>query len=111
MDWFLPLRQPYLHYDNDDIAIWNFTVAPDEIKRVVTQLVELQKQWTFPEINFPYLSVMLVLRNSRLGQASWEAILNRDDAEVLTRAIREVLDVKNGLGRDIIDLQRQLIFT
>ena len=110
MDWFLPLRRTDLHYDNDDIAVWNFTVTPGEMKQVVTMLAGLETLQAPHETEAPFLSLMLVLQDSRLGEVAIEAVLDQDGAEVVTRAIRDALDENNGLGRNVVDLQRQVVF-
>jgi hypothetical protein len=111
MDWFLPLRSSNLHYNNDDIAVLNFTVTPDEIQQVVTMLTQLESVRNPRAVDVPYVSLMLVLQESRLGQARFEAVLGRRDAELVIRTIDNALHANNGLAHTVIDLQRQLIFT
>ena len=111
MDWFSPLRKSNLHYDNDEISVCNFTVTPEEMKKVVTALRQVKALREPDETKLPYLSLMIVMYESRLGQFASEIVLNRKGAESVSSAIRDSLDVDNGLGRKVMDLQSQIIYT
>ena len=110
MDWFLPLRKSNLHYANDEIALWNFTVTPDEMKQVITALAQAKVLQKPNETPAAYLSLMLVQRDSRIGPSEFEAVLSREDAESVSSAIRDALADDNGLARKVMDLHQQLIF-
>jgi hypothetical protein len=110
MEWFLPLRSSNLHYANDDIALWNFTVTPEEIHSVVTVLAGMPILQASREATEPYLSLMLAIRDSRLGEIATEVVLNRTNAELLMAAVFNALDKGNGVGRMVIKLQQQQLF-
>lgn len=111
LHWFLPLRRANLHYNNDDIAAWTFTVAPDEILRVVKALVGLQATQAPAQANDPFLSLMLAMQDSRLGPVEFESVLDRANTEVVIGAIHAALDKSNGLARTVIGLQQKSLFT
>jgi hypothetical protein len=111
MDWFLSHRRSGLHYNNDEIAVWNFTVTPDEIRRIVAMLSRLEAVQEHRGTEEACLSLMIVLQDSRLGPSAFEAVLDLDSVEAVIDAIRDALDEGNGLGRQVMDLQRQLILS
>lgn len=104
MDWFLPLRRPDLSYGNDDAEVWNFTVGPEEMERVVRRLSEIDVRAVPDVAASPHLSLMVVLQRSRLGVAAYEAVLGPEQSENVTRALRNALDEGNGVGRTVLDL-------
>lgn len=110
MEWFFPLRSSHLHYTNDEVALWHFTVTPEEILRVVTVLGSLPVLQNPNELNVPCLSVMFVLYDSRLGDMATEVVLSRPDAEVLVDALYGALEASNGVGRTVIALHKQQLF-
>lgn len=110
MEWFLPLRSENLHYANDEIALWHFTVTPEEIHRVVTVLAGMPILQASNEATAPYLSVMFNMRDSRLGEIATEVVLNRNNAELLMTTLYNALDTSNGVGRMVINLQQQQLF-
>ena len=79
------------------------------MKRVaaaLTRLVSLDTQ----ELQQPHLSLTLALRNSRLGEAGYEAILGRDNAMAVIGAVKQALDHDNASGRRLIAEHQKLIF-
>jgi hypothetical protein len=111
MDWFVPLRRPGLHYGNDEIAVWNFTVTPDEIKHIVETISRVEAVRKRGETEDACVSLMFILQGSRLGRSSFEALLDLDGFEAVTSALRNAIDEDNGLARKVLNLQRQLILT
>lgn len=110
MDWFLAMRTHGLHYGNDEIAVWNFTVSPDQMKMVVDALLEGIDTWGTVGVMSPCLSLMLALRESRLGQSACEALLDKESTLNVTATIRDALAAGgNALGRDLVNKQRQMI--
>jgi hypothetical protein len=108
MDWFLELRTPGLHYDNDGIAVWNFTVTPEEMSRVVKTLAApglLTESGDEPE---SCLSVMVSVKGSRIGDLGCEALLGRGRCAIVIDSVRGVLD-SNQIATHVMDLQRQLV--
>jgi hypothetical protein len=110
MQWFLPLRQSDLNYANDDTFLWNFTVSPDEMKNIIVMLRREESLRNERHVPVPHLSLMVVLRDSRLGQVAFHMVLDRVGADDVTKTIYDALDPDNGLGRNVLDSQRQLIF-
>jgi hypothetical protein len=111
MDWFAGLRSPGLHYGNDSIASWNFTVTPDEMCRVIKALA---KPGVIPEggeLQSPVLSLMLAIRQSRLGDMGFEGVCGRDGADVLSKAILDAFAPSNQLAKSVMEQQRQIILT
>ncbi|SRR5579883_2333445 len=109
MDWFRPLRTQGLSYENDEHDVWNFTVLPDEMLRVVTALAGLGAVRQSCPVDQAYLSLAVVLRDSRLGQSAVEVLLDLPGAEVTNSAIHDALDEQDGVGRRVLELQRQII--
>ncbi len=111
LDWFFGLRTPGLHYNNDDIALWNFTVTPEEMSQVVNAMAKSDIVPENRESGDPLLSLMMAVQGSRIGRVGFEAVLNRDQFGVLNETVRDALDSTNQLARSVIDRQRQLILT
>jgi hypothetical protein len=109
LNWFVNLRTPGLHYSNDDIALWNFTVAPEEMSRVVNAIAKPGIVPENLESGQPLLSVMMAAQGSRIGSVGFEAVVDRNQFRVLSDAIRNALDSTNQLATSVIDRQRQLI--
>jgi hypothetical protein len=105
MDWFIPLRRPHLSYGNDEGDVLNFTVAPEEMTRIVRILADLEAVRAPSEATSPQLSLMLVLKKSRLGETAYEAVVDADEAQNVNRVIRDALDEGNLIGRKVMDLQ------
>jgi hypothetical protein len=104
MKWFLPLRSPDLSYGNDDFEVWNFTVDPEEMRRVMQILSEMDGGIGSDVIVSPHLSLMVVLEDSRLGAAAYEAVFDTEQSKNVSQAIRDALDEGNGVGRKVMDL-------
>ena len=104
LKWFLPLRRPDLSYGNDDFGVWNFTVDPEEMGRVVRSLSEMGVGIASDVTTSPHLSLMVVLKDSRLGVTACEAIFDTEQSKNVSRAIRNALDEGNGVGRKVLDL-------
>lgn len=111
LNWFVGLRTPGLHYSNDDIALWNFTVTPEEMSRVVNAIAKSDIVPENRESGDPLLSLMMVAQGSRIGSIGFEAVVTYDQFRVLSDTIRNALDSTNHLARGVIDRQRQLILT
>jgi hypothetical protein len=109
LDWFVGLRTPGLHYDNDDIALWNFTITPEEMSQVVKSMAKSDIVPENRESSVPFMSLMMAAQGSRIGSVGFEAVVDRDQFRVLSDAIRNALDSTNQLARRVIDRQRQLI--
>jgi hypothetical protein len=107
--WFTVLRTSGVHYDGADHVLWNFTITPEEMKRVAAALTRLDSLDT-QELQQPQLSLTLALRESRLGEAGYEAILGRDNAMAVIGAVKEALDHDNASGRKLIAEHQKLIF-
>lgn len=105
MSWFLPLRRPELSYGNDEGEVWNFTVAPREMERVLARMIEFDAG----DADAPHLSLMMVLRESRLGETAYEAVFDEPQARAMNRAIYDSLDENNSVGRTVLDLQHDNI--
>lgn len=108
MDWFAPLRSPGLGYGNDEGEVWNFTVSPEEMARVVKTLAAM------PEARAtgggdPSLSLSLVLDESRLGRVAHEVVLDAEQGGAVILAMRDALDADNGLARRVLERQRELL--
>lgn len=110
LDWFVGLRSLGLHYDNDDIAVWNFTVTPEEMMQVVGRLAKAGAISEIRELRDPHLSFTLAIRNSRIGDAAFEAVLDRVRAKVLIETIRNTLGPINQLAATVIDQHHQIVF-
>ena len=110
MAWFLPLRRDDLHYGNDEVAVWNFTVFPEEMKNIVEALLNGKTDRPVTGDTPAILSLMMSLRESRLGDVSGELVLGEEAAESLTLALYQALDETNGVGRSVVNLQRQVLF-
>ena len=104
MTWFLPLRRPDLSYGNDDLEVWNFTVDPSEMERIVQTLSEIDVGTVSNVTASSHLSLMVVLKGSRLGETAFESILDTEQSEAVSQAIRNALDEDNGVGRKVLDL-------
>lgn len=110
MDWFSHLRQPNLHYNNDDIAVWHFTVMPDEMKQIVDSLRNLTN-WRDSQANRePYISLMCVLKASRLGEMSCESVLDGESAKEVIRTIQRAIPSENRLAHGVLDLYWSALF-
>ena len=109
MAWFLPLGSANLNYANDETSLWNFTVTPEEMKSISIRLAREECLGSAAAVPMPYLSLMLALRDSRLGEAAVEIILDMDCADGVARAIYDALDDDNGVGRSVIDSLQQLL--
>jgi hypothetical protein len=110
MAWFLPMRRDDLPYGNDDVAVWNFTVTPEELKHIVEALLKIATTGRSAEDTPPFLSLMLCLRESRLGDVAGELVLGEGAAESMILALYQALDETNGVGRAVVTLQRQVLF-
>lgn len=108
MDWFVPARSPDLSYGNDEGEVWNFTVAPEEIGRVVKALAA-SPEARAPGGGEPSVSLSLVLAESRLGRVAHEVVLDAGQAGAVIVAMRDALDADNGLARRVLDRQRELL--
>jgi hypothetical protein len=111
MDKFLPLRRPGLHYGNDDVLVWNFTVTPEEMQQIALSLNGLQALHDFQAMNESFISLVAVLKDSRLGECAFEAILDRQNAQQVMSAIRSGMNADNGLAHTILDLHWSMVFT
>ncbi len=111
LDWFVGLRTPGLHYSNDDIALWNIVVTPEEMSQVVKAMAKPDIVPEGRESSDPLISVMGAAQGSRIGSVGFEAVVNRDQFSVLSEAVRNALDSTNQLARSVIDRQRQLILS
>jgi hypothetical protein len=111
LNWFVGLRTPGLHYSNDDIALWSFTVTPEEMSQVVNAIAQPDIVPENRESGDPFLSFMMAAQGSRIGSIGFETVVNCDQFSVLSETIRNALDSTNQLARSVIDRQRQLILT
>lgn len=109
MEWFVPLRKPGLHYNNDEIALWNFTVTPEEVERIVKSLHKSATGQAAQQTQGPYLSLMLALRESRLGQHDYEAVFSQDQSAIVIQTITDALNADNGMGRKVMALRQQVV--
>jgi len=107
--WFTALRTSGVHYNGADQVLWNFTITPEEMKRVAAALTRLDSLET-QQLQRPHLSLTLALRDSRLGQAGYEAILGRDDAMAVIGDVKDALDHDNASGRRLIAEHQRLVF-
>jgi hypothetical protein len=110
MDWFLPLRRPGLHYANDDVLVWNFTVTPEEMKQIALNLNALRALHQIQTMNESFISLAGVLKDSRLGEHAFEAVLDRQNAQQVMSAIRSGVNAANGLAHTILDLHLSIVF-
>jgi hypothetical protein len=107
MSWFVPFRSPGLSYANDDTEVWSFSVDPDEMAQIVSSLAQVEAVRASHEAAEPSLSLMIVLRNSRLGDLHLEALVSSADAGRVSRAISDALQPDNGLARRVLALHRE----
>jgi hypothetical protein len=107
--WFTALRTNGIHYEGEEHVLWNFTITPAEMKRIAAALTRLDALET-EQLQRPHLSLMLTLRESRLGQNGYEAILGRDDAMAVIGDVEDALDRDNASGRRLIVEYQTLIF-
>jgi hypothetical protein len=107
MDWFRPLRRAGLSYANDDVDVWSFTVAPDEMTRVVATLARTEVVAAPRASALAHVSLMLVLEKSRLGDVAIEVILDAAQSAEVTDAILEALDSGNGVARTVMTLYKE----
>jgi hypothetical protein len=105
MQWFLSLRRPDVNYSNDELDLMNFTVRPEEMSRVVRRLSDMQVGMAPNAVTpSPHMSLMVVLRNSRLGETAYEGLFDTEESNNVRETIRLALDERNGIGRDVLDL-------
>jgi hypothetical protein len=109
MDWFTRLRRPGLHYQNDEVALWNFSVTPEEMFRVVEALAAPDLLRDDRDVADPALSLMIVIKQSRLGDHEFEALFDRSRCRVLMDAIWGAVAPTNSLGASVLDQQRRLL--
>jgi hypothetical protein len=105
MSWFVPLRRHGLHYGNDDVSIWNFTVAPAEMRSVLAHLPRADDVVGAT----PCVSLAVVLRQSRLGDCGADVQLDRRAAKAATSTIAAAMDDTNGLALSVLELHRSLL--
>jgi hypothetical protein len=103
MQWFVPLRRNGISYGNDDGEIWNFTIAPEEMTRVV------QKLPTVADAQSPGVSLMLALKRSRLGDIGMEMLLDAQQAAEMSRVVFDALDPGNGVARKVMTLYAETL--
>lgn len=102
LESFASLRRPGFHYGNDDSALWNFTVTPEEMERIVKSLRQKIAQQAPGKIESPALSLMLVLRDTH-----YHGVFAQSASAVLVQAIIDELDPDNGVGRKVLALRQQ----
>jgi hypothetical protein len=110
MDWFRDLRTDGCHYENDDSALLNFSVAPREAAGIVARLAAMGNVLDRRDVAGAALSLMAVLRDSRLGPIACEALLDGRAAPSVIDAIASSLDSQNSVGRSVLDVQRKAAF-
>lgn len=102
MSWFLPLRRPGLHYENDEFDIWNFSVSPHEMRSALTHLPRAD---SISE-TMPFVSLGVALRRSRLGECGVEVLLGPAATDATVSVIAREMDETNGLARTVLELYR-----
>ena len=108
-DWFIDLQTPEL--PGGECPLWNFTVTPEEMSRVVKELARPGIVPEKSERNSPLLALLISLRNSRLGDMGFESLLTRGDGERVSKAIENALAPTNPLAMGVIRQQRSAVFT
>lgn len=108
LNWFTELQSPELSYNED--SLWNFTVTPDEMSRVVKGLAAPGAIPESSEHNAAPFSLALALRQSRLGDVGFEVLMARGDGERLSKTIESALAPTNPLAVGILRQQRVAIF-
>jgi hypothetical protein len=110
LDWFQPLRQAGSNHVDDGDWVWNFVVTPEEMQTVVAALGRSEAVRDARRPAAPFLSLMLALRASRIGDITVEALLARDAAATVIETLQAALTSDNGVGRRVLELQRQALF-
>jgi hypothetical protein len=103
LQWFVPLRRSGISYANDDGEIWNFTIAAEEMTRIVQRLPAVA------EAQSPVVSLMLALKRSRLGDIGVEMLLDAQQAADMSGAILDALDPDNGLARRVMTMYAEAL--
>lgn len=109
LEWFRTLRTTGLSYANDEQDLWNFTVLPEEMLRVAQALAGHDATRRSFLLDRAWVSLAVVLRDSRLGTVEYEVVLDQGAVASVNAAIRDALDEHDSVGRHVLGLQLQLL--